>query len=105
LGISASNPLCVTALDPIKNAVIVGNKVYLFRNEFVVTCLIWISIAVLDQPLKMNVKIRSSQKDSVTIVTPLNNGEVLLKLKQAQQFVTPGQTAVFIRVTLSKGVE
>jgi tRNA-specific 2-thiouridylase len=45
----------------------------------------------------MNVKIRSSQKDAEVIVTPLNNGEVLVKLKEAQSAITPGQTAVFYR--------
>jgi tRNA-specific 2-thiouridylase len=95
LGISAPDPLYVTMLDPINNAVIVGTKAELFRDEFIVTDLNWISIATLDQPLEMNMKIRSSQKDSAAIVTPLNNDEVLVKLKQAQPAVTPGQTAVF----------
>ncbi|MGA9697226.1 MAG: tRNA 2-thiouridine(34) synthase MnmA [Dehalococcoidales bacterium] len=95
LGISALNPLYVTALDPINNAVIVADKEDLFRNEFVVTCLNWISIAAPDQPMEMNVKIRSSQKDSAAIVTPANNGEVLVKLKRAQSAVTQGQAAVF----------
>jgi tRNA-specific 2-thiouridylase len=95
LGISALNPLYVTALDPINNVVIVADKEDLFRNEFVVTCLNWISIAAPDQPMEMNVKIRSSQKDSAAIVTPANNGEVLVKLKRAQAAVTPGQAAVF----------
>jgi tRNA-specific 2-thiouridylase len=95
LGISAPNPLFVTALDPTNNAVVVGTKAELFRDEFIVTDLNWISIAALEQPLEMNVKIRSSRKDSAATVTPLNNGEVLVILKQAQSAVTPGQTAVF----------
>ena len=95
LGISAPNPLFVTALDPTNNAVVVGTKAELFRDEFIVTDLNWISIAALEQPLELNVKIRSSRKDSAATVTPLNNGEVLVILKQAQSAVTPGQTAVF----------
>jgi tRNA-specific 2-thiouridylase len=97
LGISASNPLYVTALDPIKNAVIVGKKEDLFRDEFIVSNLNWIAIGDLNQPLEMNVKIRSSHKDSAARVTPLNNGDVLVQLKEAQSAITPGQTAVFYR--------
>jgi tRNA-specific 2-thiouridylase len=97
LGLSTQNPLYVTALDPTKNAVIVGSKEDLFRNEFIVSNLNWISMEALKQPQEMNVKIRSSQKDSEAIVTPLNNGEVLVKLKDAQSAITPGQTAVFYR--------
>ena len=95
LGISAPIPLYVTALDPINNVVIVGTKAELFRDEFTVTGLNWISIAALEQPLEMNVKIRSSQKDSAAFVTPLENGGVQVTLKEAQSAITPGQTAVF----------
>jgi tRNA-specific 2-thiouridylase len=73
----------------------VGGKEDLFRNEFIVSNLNWISIKALKQPQEMNVKIRSSHKDSAARVTPLNDGDVLVQLREAQSAVTPGQTAVF----------
>ena len=97
LGLSTQDPLYVTALNPTKNAVIVGGKEDLFRNEFIVSKLNWISIGILNQPLEMNVKIRSSHKDSAACVTPLNNGDVIVQLREAQSAITPGQTAVFYR--------
>ena len=97
LGLTAQDPLYVTALDPTKNAVIVGSKEDLFRNEFIVSNLNWISIEALKQPQEMNVKIRSSHEDSAALVTPLNDGGVLVQLKEAQSAITPGQTAVFYR--------
>jgi tRNA-specific 2-thiouridylase len=75
----------------------VGGKEDLFRNEFIVSKLNWISIGILNQPLEMNVKIRSSHKDSAACVTPLNNGDVIVQLREAQSAITPGQTAVFYR--------
>jgi len=97
LGLSTQDPLYVTTLNPTKNAVIVGGKEDLFRNEFIVSKLNWISIGILNQPLEMNVKIRSSHKDSAACVTPLNNGDVIVQLREAQSAITPGQTAVFYR--------
>ena len=97
LGLSTQSPLYVTALDPTKNGVVVGVKEDLFRDEFIVSNLNWIAIEDLNQSLEMKVKIRSSHKDSEALVTPLINGDVRVKLKEAESAITPGQTAVFYR--------
>jgi len=97
LGISAPKPLYVTELDPVKNTVIVGDKEDLFSDQFVVSNLNWIAIVDLNQPLEMNVKIRSAHKETEALVTPLDDGHVQVTLKEPQSAVTPGQTAVFYR--------
>jgi tRNA-uridine 2-sulfurtransferase len=97
LGISAPKPLYVTELDPVKNAVIVGDKEDLFCDQFVVSNLNWIAIGDLNQPLEISVKIRSAQRETGALVTPLDNGHVAVVLKEPQSAVTPGQTAVFYR--------
>jgi tRNA-uridine 2-sulfurtransferase len=97
LGISAPQPLYVTELDPVKNAVIVGNKEDLLGDQFVVSNLNWIAIGDLNQPLEISVKIRSAQKETGALVTPLDSGHVAVILKEPQSAVTPGQTAVFYR--------
>ena len=97
LGISAPEPLYVTELDPVKNAVIVGNKEDLFCDQFIVSNLNWIAINDLNQPLEISVKIRSAHKETAALVTPLYDGHVQVTLKEPQSAVTPGQTAVFYR--------
>ena len=97
LGISAPEPLYVTELDPVKKAVIVGNKEDLFSDRFIVSNLNWIAIEGLNQPFEMNVKIRSAHKETAALVTPLDDGYVQVTLKEPQSAVTPGQTAVFYR--------
>lgn len=97
LGLSAQDALYVTALDPVKNIVIVGNKEDLFSDQFIVSNLNWIAIGDLNQPLEMNVKIRSAHKETECLVIPLDNGHVQVTLKEPQSAVTPGQTAVFYR--------
>ena len=95
LRLSTQMPLYVTAIDPARNTVTVGPKEELYKDEFNVSKLNWIAIREINKPLKLNVKIRSSQTDTEAIVTPLDNGDVRVSLKEAQLAITPGQAAVF----------
>ena len=97
LGLSAQDALYVTALDPTKNAVIVGSKADLFSDQFIVSNLNWIAIGNLNQPLEISVKIRSAHKETEAFISPRDNGHVLVILKEPQSAITPGQTAVFYR--------
>lgn len=95
LGLSTQNPLYVKALDPARNAVIVGKKEELYKNEFIVSDLNWVAIKEINQPLVLKAKIRSSHKEAEAIVTPICNGCVRVNFKEAQLAVTPGQATVF----------
>ena len=97
LGLSAQDALYVTTLDPTKNAVIVGSKEDLFSDQFIVSNLNWIAIGDLNQPLKISVKIRSAHKETEALISPRDDGHVLVTLKEPQSAITPGQTAVFYR--------
>ena len=95
LRLSTQMPLYVTAIDPVRNTVTVSPKEELYKDEFNVSKLNWIAISEINKPLKLNVKIRSSQTGTEAIVTPLDNGDVRVNLKEAQLAITPGQAAVF----------
>lgn len=95
LGLSTPKPLHVMALDEQSNTVIVGTKEDLYKDEFIVSNLNWIAIERISQPLTVKAKIRSSHKETGATVIPIDNGYALVKSKEAQFAITPGQVAVF----------
>jgi tRNA-specific 2-thiouridylase len=95
LWLSTQQPLYVTALDPARNAVIVGTKEDVYGDEFIVSNLNWIAIEEINHPLTLKAKIRSSHKETEVIVTPIDNGDVRVKFREPQLAITPGQATVF----------
>ena len=97
LDISAKQPLYVISLDPVKNAVTVGLKENIYKNEFIVANLNWIAVENLIEPVEMNVKIRSAHKESEAALLPVDSTRIMVKFKESQLAITPGQAAVFYR--------
>jgi tRNA-uridine 2-sulfurtransferase len=95
LGIAATEPVYVTAIDAAQNNIIIGERKDLYHQEFYATNLNWIAIPELSIPLTMNVKIRSSHKESEAEVTPIEAKTVRVTFKKPQFSITPGQAAVF----------
>ena len=95
LAIQAKKPLYVIGSDAIKNAIIVGTKEELFRKELIASQLNWIAIDGIKKPLKVKVKIRYHQREALAMIEPIDNGKVLVKFKEPQMAVTPGQVVVF----------
>jgi tRNA-specific 2-thiouridylase len=95
LEISAKQPLYVTTLEPTLNAVIVGVREDIYKKEFSVFNMNWITIGDLHQPMSAKVKIRSSHREVESILTPAGNGNISVKFKENQFAITPGQAAVF----------
>ncbi len=97
LGISAKEPLYVTDIDPEKNAIIVGSKEELYRDELIASGLNWIAIEELKRPTKVKARIRHLHKEAEAIITPLSEDKVYVKFKEPQMAITPGQAVVFYR--------
>jgi len=95
LGISARNPLYVTAIDREKNAIFVGTKEELYKDELIASQINWIAIEMIDRPLKVRAKIRSLHKEAEAVVSPLDRERVNVKFKEPQMAITPGQAVVF----------
>lgn len=95
LGISTGEPLYVTAIDPKKNAIVVGTKEEVFGDELVASGLNWVAIKELDQPLGIKAKIRYLHKEADAEVTPLDEEKVYVKFGEPQMAITPGQAVVF----------
>ena len=95
LGISARNPLYVTAIDREKNAIFVGTKEELYKDELIASQMNWIAIEKINRPLKVRAKIRYLHKEAEAVVSPLDRERVNVKFKEPQMAITPGQAVVF----------
>jgi len=95
LGISSKEPLYVTDIDQEKNAIVVGGKEEVYRDELTASGLNWIAIEKLEQPTKVKARIRYAHNEAEAIITPLNEDKVYVKFKEPQMAITPGQAVVF----------
>jgi tRNA-specific 2-thiouridylase len=95
LGISARDALYVTAIDPGRNAIVVGNKEELYGDELIASEVNWIAVERLGQPVEAKAKIRYLHKEAEAVIIPLDKDKVYVKFKEPQMAITPGQAVVF----------
>ena len=77
------------------NEVVVGGKDATMKDSLIATKLNWIPFDYLQEPVKCQAKIRSTQKPTAVEVTPLENGNVLVKFEDMQKSIAIGQSVVF----------
>jgi tRNA-uridine 2-sulfurtransferase len=94
LGIAAARPLYVTALDPDRNALIVGEEEELLRDRFQVRELHWLAGTPPAGPLPYTVRLRSGHRGCPATLTLGDQGRGDIRLDQPQRAITPGQFAV-----------
>lgn len=95
LGISAGDALYVTAIDPGRNAIVVGNKGELYGDELMASEVNWMAVDRLGQPVEAKAKIRYLHKEAEAVIIPLDKDKVYVKFKEPQMAITPGQAVVF----------
>ncbi len=95
LGISAKEPLYVTDIDPKGNAVIVGTKEEVYKDELIASGLNWIAIKELKQPAKAKARIRYLHNEAEATLTLMGEDKVYVKFNEPQMAITPGQAVVF----------
>ncbi len=87
-------PRYVVDIDPGTNRVFVGEAEDLLVEEFEIDHLNWSSRAPLAEPIEVTVKIRYSHPGTPAILQPLDGHRAVVRLKEPQKAVTPGQAAV-----------
>ena len=95
LGISTKEPLYVIAIEPERNAIVVGSKEKALGDELIASSLNWITITGLTQPITAKAKIRYRHSEAEATVVPLDEDRVYVKFKKPQLAITPGQAIVF----------
>jgi tRNA-specific 2-thiouridylase len=95
LGITAAGPLYVTAIEPERNAIIVGTKEQTYASELVADNLNWIAISMPGKTIKVKGRVRYRHAEADVIVNPLDETHVHVKFNEPQMAITPGQAVVF----------
>ena len=95
LGIAAREPLYVIAIDPGRNAVIIGSKNETYSNALVAADVNWIDLKKPEHPIAIEAKIRYHHKEAKALITPLSDSRVRVEFEQPQMAITPGQAVVF----------
>jgi tRNA-uridine 2-sulfurtransferase len=104
LGLSVGHPLYVTALETSSNTLVVGDKQDVLEQSMVVRELSWVGGVAPNLPCEVSVKIRSKHKEAEA--TLADEGTIIVRFRDPQSAVTPGQAAVFYNgeVVLGGGV-
>ncbi len=95
IGIPSDLPFYVIARDSQRNAVIVGEKEELLGTQLIAKELNWLTFEKLARTILLQARIRFQHKETTAAVNPLDNGRVLVKFKEPQLAITPGQAVVF----------
>lgn len=96
-------PHFVVALEPRRNAVIVGPAEALYRRELRATQVNWVSVPPPQAPLSVEAKIRYRVPPAPATLQPLGEDEVRLSFTEPQRAITPGQAVVFYQGDLVLG--
>jgi tRNA-specific 2-thiouridylase len=95
LGLSAREPLYVTAINPETNTVVVGSKDTAYGSGLTASELNWIIPRKIGKPFKVKARIRYRQPEVEVTVTPLEEDRVYVKFVEPQLAITLGQAVVF----------
>lgn len=106
IGIAAPYPLYVLALDPARNALIVGRAEELGQTECTVARMHYISGEAPEGPFRATAQIRYRHKEAPVTATPLPDGRLQVRFDRPQRDITPGQYLVLYdgNVVLGGGV-
>ncbi len=104
LNISWKEPLYVIDINPEKNILYVGERIYTMKNEFTVKNLNWL-FEINKSSFNAKVKTRYKSKEIDCNVEKIDN-QVKVKLKFNEFALTPGQSAVFYKdeIVLGGGI-
>jgi tRNA-specific 2-thiouridylase len=107
LGLSSRRPLYVTALDPGRNALVVGEAAAVEVDRLRAEQVNLISVPALTGPLAVAAKIRHSHEPAAATIEPAGEpdgeGTVLVRFERAQRAPAPGQSVVFYQGDLVVG--
>ncbi len=95
--ISSKKPLYVTEINFKNNILVVGEEQDLYKDKLIATDINLIPFDKLNKPMRVKAKIRYGVKETKAIITPLEDGDILVKFKEKQRAITPGQSVVFYK--------
>jgi tRNA-specific 2-thiouridylase len=103
LGIAASRPLYVLALDTARNAVVVGTVEELGRRDLTATEVTYVGGQPPEGPLSVTAKIRYKAPAASATLVPLPGERAQVRFDEPLRDITPGQGVVFYQDDLVLG--
>jgi tRNA-specific 2-thiouridylase len=94
LEVTFGKPVFVTAIDPLKNTVVLGDEEDLMKNDMMVAKLNYIKYSGIEDGMEANVKIRYKDNGSTGILHHDTNG-LRVSFYENAKGIAPGQSAVF----------
>ena len=94
LGVATGSPLYVIQIKGDAGQVVVGGREELYSKTLRAKRVNLISVAEIDAPMRVTVKIRHRHDPAPATLERAGEGEVLVTFDEAQRAVTPGQAAV-----------
>lgn len=94
LGISHHEPLYVLAMNPFKNALVVGARAELGRDHLIAERFNWVSGAPPAEAFRAEVRIRYRSQPQGALITILDEERARFDFDEPQRDITPGQAAV-----------
>lgn len=94
LGIPAADRLYVCGISPKTNQVVLGAQEELFKSELTAGEVNLISCNSLEEPVKVNAKIRYRHPEQEAVAWQTEDGKLHVKFAQPQRAITRGQAVV-----------
>ena len=95
LGIAAGEPQYVIAIEPERNAVVVGGRESALGDELIATQVNWSATDRPTETITARARIRYRHPEAEVTITPVDKDSVSVKFKEPQLAITPGQSVVF----------
>jgi tRNA-specific 2-thiouridylase len=95
LGVATGSPLYVLEIKGDARQVVVGAQQELYSRSLRTRRVNLISVAELEGPMPVTVKIRHRHEPAPAVIEPTDPDEITVKFDQPQRAITPGQAAVF----------
>lgn len=103
LGLALGYPAYVLALDPARNAVIIGRDEEVFQQGLWAADNNFIAMEKLQEPLEVQAKIRYGAPPAPAVISPRQDGRVLVHFHEPQRAITPGQAVVYYQQDIVVG--
>ncbi len=94
LGIAASHPLYVLAIDADSNTVVAGPEQDLFRRRLRASGVRWVSGCPPQEVLAVKARIRYRHRECAAMVFPEGKSRAVVEFRSPQRAITPGQSVV-----------
>lgn len=94
LGLNHPHALFVIAIDPQRNALIVGPAEATLSQHFVINQVSMVSGQWPQAPFACQVQVRAHAQPAPALATPLDNQQLRIRFQHPQRAITPGQAAV-----------